>query len=90
MAEALMSSLLVLLAGLLVRNEIVYVQAIRRIDEVHTYNQAMIRRGVFDSYYAYPNENTLLLILDLSKWTYRQFYPEALDASNASTKEVTS
>lgn len=66
----------------LVRNEIVFRHAMRWIEEVHARNSALIEAGDLDGAARgledYEKSRMHLThMLDLRKWTYRQFYGSA-------------
>lgn len=61
---------------LMIRSRIVHRHVMRRLDEVHAVNIALILKGEAPIHdYRVISANTLLKSLDLSKWTYRGFYP---------------
>lgn len=69
-----------LLPVILVRNGIVLRICMRRIEEIHRLNHERIDAGTWSEsdllrYQQLPNQYAM--VLDLRKWTYRQFFPEA-------------
>jgi hypothetical protein len=65
-------------ALVLVRNNLVYRASVRRIDEVHQRNLVAINEGWMreEFFHEYDDEVRYeIQILDLRKWTYKQFYP---------------
>lgn len=69
----------VLLVLLLVRNELVFRANKRAIKLVSEANKRLIKSGLYSSYDfwsvydSYPSYNAMML--DLRKWTFKQFYP---------------
>lgn len=62
----------------LIRNEIAWGVQRRRIEEIHAANLRDIAARQYDMPDRYATlRNQYLMVLDLSKWTYSQFYPEA-------------
>jgi hypothetical protein len=75
--DALALTLLALSALLIVRNHLVYRAVSRRTEEIHEHNFQAIEAGKYDallSYSAVGHYDSMLF--DITKWTYRQFYPE--------------
>lgn len=60
----------------LVRNAVVYCHKERRRDWIHSHNQAKINAGLYDQKldYSKAGGNYHAMMLDLRKWTYKQFY----------------
>jgi hypothetical protein len=73
-------------ALMLIRNELVFRHSMRRIEAIHQRNKDLIDAGDFDAAergledYGSPHHQMrghFLHMLDLRKWTYRQFFGEA-------------
>lgn len=82
------NSLALLLAGLglcvlaAMRNFLVFKVRMHRLDEIYSANIKAIHEGrmppyAYDRYHDTQSYDEQLI--DLTKWTYRQFYPEVLE-----------
>lgn len=77
----LVLTLLILCVLLGIRNKIVFKNHCRRAAEIHARNCSAINNGCFEErmYDDYARiGNYTLDLLDLRKWSYRQFFPENL------------
>lgn len=70
------------------RLHLVFSASIRRLEEIHKFNLARINAGEFDvnehdrlilQYHDVMSESVVGRVLDLTKWTYRQFYPNPVE-----------
>lgn len=64
------------------RNRLVFKVRMRRLDEIYSANMKAIHNGrmppyMYEKYHDAQSYDEQ--IIDLKKWTYRQFYPEVLE-----------
>lgn len=82
MSDAMFLSLFAICALAMARNELVHRLRMRRLREVSARADLLIRQHKFDDwrplYAEVEATNYFLQVLDLRKWTYRQFWPEVL------------
>jgi hypothetical protein len=84
MTEAVFAlTVLVMCVVALVRNELVYRIRMRRIGEISAKCTSELGRAdfipVMEARYAeLDTPNHHVMVIDLTKWTYRQFYPEGV------------
>jgi hypothetical protein len=72
---------LLLCVVMLIRNALAARYTLRRLDEIHARNLARLDSGTWspDDTEEYKRvEGHLSLVLDMRRWTYRQFFPEQL------------
>jgi hypothetical protein len=74
--------LVVLVPVMLIRNRIVHRARTRRIDEISEACKQDISRGCLDCwkrrYDELDSQSYDAMLYDFRRWTYRQFYPEAV------------
>lgn len=83
---ALIWTIMALSCVLGVRNHLVFKYRMRRLDEIHTF---CLRSIAFDQIDCMPeidrrydeidNPSYNMMVFDITKWTYRQFYPKPVE-----------
>lgn len=65
-------------AFIIIRYTINLIHSLKRIDEVHDYNVSLIPSQTYwkDKARHDANDNFIMQLIDIRKWTYKQFFPK--------------